>query len=57
MLDQHLGTSQPKGDGSEESMINFGQLIIVQFVGPKTIVREKKEMDELEGKMEPLHYF
>ena len=57
MLDQHLGTSQPKGDGSEESMINFGQLIIVQFVGLKMRVREKKGMDELGAKMEPLCYF
>ena len=57
VLDQHLGTSQPKGDGSEESMINFGQLIIVQFVGPKTRVRGKKGMDELGAKMEPLRYF
>ena len=54
----HSGMCQSKDDDVKvESMINFGQLIIVQFVGPKTRVREKKEMDELEGKMEPLHYF
>ena len=57
VLDQHLGTSQSKGDVLGESTINFGQLIIGQFVGLKTRAREKKEMDELGAKKEPLRYF
>ena len=57
VLDQHLGTNRSKGDVLGESMINFGQLIIGQFVGLKTRAREKKEMDELGAKKEPLRYF